>query len=92
MNKTLNRPSILFIALLTSGCASTADVDALHTKIDALEKKLAVAGEDAATAKPAAARAESQAGAADASANRAAEYSQDTNKTLDEISKAARNK
>jgi len=85
--KTLKILSVILVAGLATGCASTSDIENLQSQIDGLTSQISTASSDAAKAQSAAEQAASRASAAEESASRAAEYSQDTNSKLDRMFK-----
>jgi murein lipoprotein len=85
--KTIKFASVLIIAGLATGCASTSDIDNLQSQIDTLKTQISTASSDAAKAQASAAEAAARAAAAEAAANRAAQYAQETNSKLDRMFK-----
>ncbi|MCK5889749.1 MAG: hypothetical protein KAG19_07385 [Methylococcales bacterium] len=79
--------SVILVAGLATGCASTSDIDNLQSQLDGLGSQVSSAASDASKARSAASRAESKAAAAEKAANRAAEYAEDTNSKLDRMFK-----
>ncbi len=85
--KTIKLATVMIVAGLATGCASTSDIDNLQSQIDELKTQISSASSDAASAKSSAAEAAARAAAAEAAANRAAQYAQETNSKLDRMFK-----
>ena len=85
--KTIKLATVMIVAGLSTGCASTSDIDNLQSQIDELKTQISSASSDAASAQSSAAEAAARAAAAEAAANRAAQYAQETNSKLDRMFK-----
>ncbi len=85
--KAMKLSSLILVAGLATGCASSSDIDNLQSQIDNLSSQITTASSDAAKAQSASELAASKASAAEAAASRAAQYAQDTNSKLDRMFK-----
>jgi len=85
--KKIKLATVMIVAGLATGCASTSDIDNLQSQIDELKTQISSASSDAASAQSSAAEAAARAAAAEAAANRAAQYAQETNSKLDRMFK-----
>ncbi len=89
MIKVIKVSAIVITAALATGCSNTSPsaISDLQSQIDTLNTSVSSASADSAKAVAAAASAEARASAAEAAANRAAQFSQDTNSKLDRMFK-----
>ena len=87
MKKLAKVSAVILVAGLASGCASTADLDMLKSRVDALDNRVSKVSADISAVKASADAASAKAAAAEAAANRAASYAQETNSKLDNMFK-----